>query len=89
MACRRCRTSLNNAIGINEAPAEMYGKLMSDFRRAMWKYFLLLTDLRGSQVEAFKEDVSAGRAHPMVDEEAPCPDDYRPLPRSQPAALES
>ena len=58
--------SLNNAIGINEAPAEMYGKLMSISDELMWKYFLLLTDLRGSQVEAFKEDVSAGRAHPMA-----------------------
>ena len=28
--------------------------------------FSSLTDLRGSQVEAFKEDVSAGRAHPMA-----------------------
>ena len=58
--------SLNNAIGINEPPAEMYGKLMSISDELMWKYFLLLTDLRGSQVEALKEDVSAGRAHPMA-----------------------
>jgi tyrosyl-tRNA synthetase len=57
--------SLNNAIGINEPPAEMYGKLMSISDELMWKYFLLLTDLRGSQVEALKEDVSAGRRHPM------------------------
>jgi tyrosyl-tRNA synthetase len=57
--------SLNNAIGINEPPAEMYGKFMSISDELMWKYFLLLTDLRGSQVEALKEDVSAGRRHPM------------------------
>jgi tyrosyl-tRNA synthetase len=31
----------------------------------MWKYFLLLTDLRGSEVEGLKADVAAGRAHPM------------------------
>src|SRR3954470_1204822 len=35
--------SLNNAIGINEPPAEMYGKLMSISDELMWKYFLLLT----------------------------------------------
>ncbi|MGA3335388.1 MAG: tyrosine--tRNA ligase [Terracidiphilus sp.] len=57
--------SLNNAIGINEPASEMYGKLMSISDELMWKYFLLLTDLRGSEVEALKEDVAAGRAHPM------------------------
>jgi tyrosyl-tRNA synthetase len=57
--------SLNNAIGINEAPAEMYGKLMSISDELMWKYFLLLTDLRGSEVEALKAEVAAGKLHPM------------------------
>ncbi len=57
--------SLNNAIGINEAPPEMYGKLMSISDELMWKYFFLLTDLRGSAVEALKADVASGRAHPM------------------------
>ncbi len=58
--------SLNNAIGINEPPAEMYGKLMSISDELMWKYFLLLTDLRSSEVGALKADVTAGRAHPMA-----------------------
>src|ERR1700756_3515521 len=58
--------SLNNAIGINEPPAEMYGKLMSISDELMWKCWVLLTDLRGSEIEAFKEEVSAGRAHPMA-----------------------
>ena len=57
--------SLNNAIGINEAPAEMYGKLMSISDKLMWKYFLLLTDLRGSEVDELKADVAAGKVHPM------------------------
>ena len=57
--------SLGNAIGINEPPGEMYGKLMSISDELMWKYFLLLTDLRGSEVEALKAGVAAGRAHPM------------------------
>jgi tyrosyl-tRNA synthetase len=58
--------SLGNAIGINEPASEMYGKLMSISDELMWKYFFLLTDLRGSEVEALKEDVAAGRAHPMA-----------------------
>jgi len=57
--------SLNNAIGINEPPFEMYGKLMSISDDLMWKYFLFLTDLRGSEVEALKAEVAAGKLHPM------------------------
>jgi tyrosyl-tRNA synthetase len=57
--------SLGNAIGINEPPAEMYGKLMSISDELMWKYFLFLTDLRGSEVEELKAEVAAGRVHPM------------------------
>jgi tyrosyl-tRNA synthetase len=57
--------SLNNAIGINEPPAEMYGKLMSISDELMWKYFLFLTDLRGSEVEVLKAEVAAGELHPM------------------------
>ena len=40
--------SLGNAIGINEPPAEMYGKLMSISDEVMWKYWTLLTDLDAS-----------------------------------------
>jgi tyrosyl-tRNA synthetase len=57
--------SLNNAIGINEPPSEMYGKLMSISDELMWKYWVFLTDLRLSEVEALKADVSAGTLHPM------------------------
>ena len=57
--------SLNNAIGINEPPGEMYGKLMSINDELMWKYFLFLTDLRGSEIETLKDEVAAGRIHPM------------------------
>jgi tyrosyl-tRNA synthetase len=57
--------SLNNAIGINEPPQEMYGKLMSINDELMWKYWVFLTDLRGSEIEALKADVAAGTVHPM------------------------
>jgi tyrosyl-tRNA synthetase len=57
--------SLNNAIGINEPPAEMYGKLMSISDELMWKYFVFLTDLRLSAIEQLKADVAAGTLHPM------------------------
>jgi tyrosyl-tRNA synthetase len=57
--------SLGNAIGINEAPDEMYGKLMSISDELMWKYFLFLTDLKQSEVDALKAEVVAGTLHPM------------------------
>jgi tyrosyl-tRNA synthetase len=57
--------SLNNAIGINEPPAEMYGKLMSISDDLMWKYWVFLTDLRQSEVDAMQAEVAGGTLHPM------------------------
>jgi tyrosyl-tRNA synthetase len=57
--------SLGNAIGINEPPAEMYGKLMSISDELMWKYFLFLTDLKQSEVDALEAEVKSGKLHPM------------------------
>jgi tyrosyl-tRNA synthetase len=57
--------SLNNAIGINEPPAEMYGKLMSISDDLMWKYWVFLTDLKQSEIDSMRADVEAGRLHPM------------------------
>jgi tyrosyl-tRNA synthetase len=57
--------SLGNAVGINEPPAEMYGKLMSISDELMWKYWVFLTDLRLSEVESLKAEVSSGKLHPM------------------------
>jgi tyrosyl-tRNA synthetase len=57
--------SLGNAIGINEPPSEMYGKLMSINDDLMWKYWVFLTDLKQSEVDALKAEVSAGKLHPM------------------------
>src|SRR5580692_8260027 len=57
--------SLNNAIGINEPAGEMYGKLMSISDELMWKYWVLLTDLRQSEIETMRAEVAAGKLHPM------------------------
>lgn len=57
--------SLGNCIGITEPAAEMYGKLMSINDELMWKYFIFLTDLRQSEVDALKAEVAAGTLHPM------------------------
>ncbi|MGD0479204.1 MAG: tyrosine--tRNA ligase [Terracidiphilus sp.] len=57
--------SLGNAIGVNEPASEMYGKLMSISDELMWKYWVLLTDLTRSEIEAMRAEVAAGKLHPM------------------------
>lgn len=57
--------SLGNYIGVTEAPVEMYGKAMSISDELMWRYYLLLTDFSTAEIERMKQDVAAGRAHPM------------------------
>ena len=58
--------SLGNAIGIHEPAGEMYGKLMSISDELMWKYWVYLTDLRASEIDAMKAEVAGGTLHPMV-----------------------
>ncbi len=57
--------SLGNAIGINEPPLEMYGKVMSISDDMMWRYYELLTDVLQIQIDALKEGVQTGERHPM------------------------
>jgi tyrosyl-tRNA synthetase len=52
--------SLGNAIGIQEAPLEMYGKVMSISDEMMWRYYELLTDMRLAEIEKMKRET-----HPM------------------------
>ena len=46
--------SLNNYIGIDENPNEMFGKIMSITDDLMWKYYDLLTDSTPAEIEAMK-----------------------------------
>nr|MDQ5870672.1 tyrosine--tRNA ligase [Acidobacteriota bacterium] len=52
--------SLGNAIGIEEPPSEIYGKLMSLPDRLMWSYFELLTDLSPAEIAARRRTVEEG-----------------------------
>jgi tyrosyl-tRNA synthetase len=52
--------SLGNAIGIQEPPLEMYGKVMSISDEMMWRYYELLTDVSIAEIEKMKLE-----AHPM------------------------
>ncbi|MCU1284145.1 MAG: tyrosyl-tRNA synthetase [Acidobacteriales bacterium] len=57
--------SLGNAIGIAEAPQEMYGKLMSISDELMWKYYEFLTDMSLEEIARVKHQCATGEAHPM------------------------
>jgi tyrosyl-tRNA synthetase len=46
--------SLNNYIGIDEAPNEMFGKVMSISDDLMWRYYDLLTDKTPGEIEMAK-----------------------------------
>ena len=57
--------SYGNYIGITEPPQEMFGKVMSISDELMWRYYELLTDLTTREIEALKQAVANGDAHPM------------------------
>ena len=53
--------SLNNYIGISEAPDEMFGKLMSVSDDLMWRYFELLSFRPMAEIEGFKQEIADGK----------------------------
>jgi len=56
--------SLGNYIGINEAPQEMFGKVMSISDALMWRYYELLTDLRVEEIAALRAAAEQGERNP-------------------------
>lgn len=53
--------SLNNYIGITDAPNDMFGKIMSISDELMWRYFELLSFRPLSEIETWKQEVVAGK----------------------------
>ena len=56
--------SLNNYIGIQEAPKEMFGKVMSIPDALMYRYYELCTDWPVSKIDVLRHQISEGRKHP-------------------------
>ncbi len=52
--------SLNNYIGITDAPEEMFGKIMSISDDLMWRYFELLSFRPMSEIERFRQQIDEG-----------------------------
>ncbi len=53
--------SYGNFVGINEAPKEIFGKLMSVSDELMWSYYELLSFRAGEEIAGLKNEVAAGR----------------------------
>ena len=56
--------SLNNYIGINESPQEMYGKSMSVPDNLMIRYFELVTDVSLDEINKIKIGLESNDLHP-------------------------
>jgi tyrosyl-tRNA synthetase len=56
--------SLNNYVGVEEAPASVFGKIMSINDDLMWRYYLLCTDVSPSGIEQMKRLVKDKTLHP-------------------------
>jgi tyrosyl-tRNA synthetase len=56
--------SLGNYIGIDEPPAEIFGKVMSISDDLMWRYYELLTDLTVEEVGMLRRSAESGQRNP-------------------------
>ena len=52
--------SLNNYVGINEPPGEIFGKVMSVSDELMWRYIELLSFASNATIDGWKRDVAGG-----------------------------
>jgi tyrosyl-tRNA synthetase len=62
---RKMSKTLGNYVGITEAPAEMFGKLMSMPDNLMWSYYELVTDRTPDEIAKLNKEVESGAVHPM------------------------
>lgn len=57
--------SYNNYIGVDDPPADMFGKVMSISDELMWKYYELLSSRSLDEIHGLQDRVSQGALHPM------------------------
>lgn len=58
--------SLDNYIGVEDSPRDMFGKTMRVSDQLMIRYYELLTDLTVDQIEQLKKDLESGAKHPRA-----------------------
>lgn len=67
---RKMSKSYGNYIGIDEPPAEIFGKVMGISDTLMWRYYELLSARSLEDIAALKQDVEQARVHPKAAKEA-------------------
>lgn len=58
--------SLDNYIGVEDSPRDMFGKTLRVSDTLMLRYYELLTDISVSELEQLKKDLSSGVKHPKA-----------------------
>ena len=67
---RKMSKSYGNYIGIDEAPSEIFGKVMSISDELMWRYYELLSAKALNEIANLRQLVERGDAHPKAIKEA-------------------
>lgn len=62
---RKMSKSLDNYVGVDESPKDIFGKLMSLSDEGMWEYYTLLSRKSEADLAALKGRVEARDLHPM------------------------
>lgn len=63
---RKMSKSYGNYIGIDEAPSEIFGKVMGISDELMWRYYELLSDKSLEEIDNIKKCVNCGETHPKT-----------------------
>lgn len=66
---RKMSKSYGNYIGIDESPADQFGKTMSASDELMWRFYELISSKSLEEIDALKKEVEEGRLHPKVAKE--------------------
>ncbi len=63
---KKMSKSLGNYVAVNEAPEDMYGKVMSIPDDLIMNYFELLTDISDKEIAELKQQLTAQSVNPMT-----------------------
>lgn len=66
---RKMSKSYGNYIGIDEAPSEIFGKVMAISDELMWRYYELLSSKSLEDIDALRAGVENGSIHPKAAKE--------------------
>lgn len=61
---KKMSKSFDNYIGIQEAPNQIFGKVMSITDDLMWRYYELLSEKSLEEINTLKSGVESGKIHP-------------------------